>query len=276
MDKFNKKEINQLDFLQYKINNNHFEENQNEEKSKNLIKSNQSSLMTNQNTTLEKILILDTETTGLDENKDEIIEIGCILFHVSSKSVLSQVSFLFPVSTNEAEHVNGISAEVTNITQPWEDGLNFFLKLVDYSDLIVAHNADFDKKWFGKGRLPKLDKRWICSLEDINWTFQKSLKLRPSVTDLALSFSIPVWNLHRALSDCFYISEVFKKCENLEEILLKATEPRNLYKALVSYEERELAKKAGFRWNSPVEGAWSRKLTADEASKLDFNVQFIN
>ena len=276
MDKFNKKEINQLDFLQYKINNNHFEENQNEEKSKNLIKSNQSSLMTNQNTTLEKILILDTETTGLDENEDEIIEIGCILFHVSSKSVLSQVSFLFPVSTNEAEHVNGISAEVTNITQPWEDGLNFFLKLVDYSDLIVAHNADFDKKWFGKGRLPKLDKRWICSLEDINWTFQKSLKLRPSVTDLALSFSIPVWNLHRALSDCFYISEVFKKCENLEEILLKATEPRNLYKALVSYEERELAKKAGFRWNSPVEGAWSRKLTADEASKLDFNVQFIN
>ena len=276
MDKFNKKEINQLDFLQYKINNNHFEENQNEEKSKNLIKSNQSSLMTNQNTTLEKILILDTETTGLDENEDEIIEIGCILFHVSSKSVLSQVSFLFPVSTNEAEHVNGISAEVTNITQPWEDGLNFFLKLVDYSDLIVAHNADFDKKWFGKGRLPKLDKRWICSLEDINWSFQKSLKLRPSVTDLALSFSIPVWNLHRALSDCFYISEVFKKCENLEEILLKATEPRNLYKALVSYEERELAKKAGFRWNSPVEGAWSRKLTADEASKLDFNVQFIN
>ena len=41
--------------------------------------------------------------------------------------------FLFPVNNNEAEHVNGISAEVTNISQPWEDGLNFFLKLVDSS-----------------------------------------------------------------------------------------------------------------------------------------------
>jgi len=157
---------------------------------------------------LEKILILDTETTGLDENKDEVIEIGCILFDVSFKCVLSQVSFLFPVNNNEAEHVNGISAEVTNISQPWEDGLNFFLKLVDCSDFIVAHNVEFDRKWFWKGRLPKLDKYWICSLEDINWSFQKSLKSRPSVTDLALSFSIPVWNLHRALSDCFYISEV--------------------------------------------------------------------
>ena len=246
----NKKELNQLDFLQNEIN----------KKDKHI----------------EKILILDTETTGLDENKDEIIEIGCILFHVSSKSVLSQASFLFPVTSNEAEHVNGISAEVTNIIQPWEDGLKFFLKLVDSSDVIVAHNVEFDKKWFGKGRLPKLEKEWICSLEDINWSFQKSLKSRPSVTDLALSFSIPVWNLHRALSDCFYISEVFKKCENLEGLLIKATEPRFLYKALVSYEERSLAKSAGFRWNNPVQGAWSKKLTIEEAKSLEFKVQKIN
>ena len=270
MELSNKKELDQLDFLHNEIKNNDLE-----------IKTtvNQSisnSKVENQKTNIEKILILDTETTGLDENKDEIIEIGCILFHVTSKSVLSQVSFLFPVSSNEAEHINGISAEVTNIKQPWEDGLNFFLKLVDCSDLIIAHNVEFDKKWFGKGRLPKLEKKWICSLEDINWSFQKNLKNRPSVTDLALSFSIPVWSLHRALSDCFYISEVFKKCENLEELLIKATEPRFLYKALVSYEERSLAKKAGFRWNNPAQGAWSRKLTVEEANNLDFKVQILN
>ena len=257
MELFNNKELNQLDFLQDKVNDNSFKK---KVKNKNI----------------EKVLILDTETTGLDENKDEVIEIGCILFHVSSRSVLSQVSFLFPVKKNEAEYINGISAEVTNIDQPWQDGLNFFLKLVDYSDLIVAHNVEFDRKWFGKGRLPKLEKNWICSLEDINWSFQKTLKTRPSVTDLALSFSIPVWNLHRALSDCFYISEVFKKCDNLEELLLKATEPRFLYKALVSYEERNLAKNAGFRWNTPIEGAWSKKLTAEEANNLEFKVKILN
>jgi len=259
LDLPNKKELNQLDILQDQVISYPSEES-----------------VANQNKKIEKILILDTETTGLDENKDEVIEIGCILFDVSFKCVLSQVSFLFPVNNNEAEYVNGISAEVTNIDQPWQDGLNFFLKLVDYSDLIVAHNVEFDRKWFGKGILPKLEKNWICSLEDINWSFQKSLKTRPSVTDLALSFSIPVWNLHRALSDCFYISEVFKKCDNLEELLLKATEPRFLYKALVSYEERNLAKNAGFRWNTPVEGAWSKKLTAEEANNLEFKVKILN
>ena len=161
MDLSNKKELNQLDILQDQVIGYPSDEG-----------------VANRNKKIEKILILDTETTGLDENKDEVIEIGCILFDVSFKCVLSQVSFLFPVNINEAEHVNGIPAEVTNISQPWEDGLNFFLKLVDYSDLIVAHNVEFDRKWFGKGRLPKLEKNWICSLEDINWTFQKSLKSR--------------------------------------------------------------------------------------------------
>ena len=78
------------------------------------------------------------------------------------------------------------------------------------------------------------------------------------------------------MSDCFYISEVFIKCENLEELLIKATEPRFLHKALISYEERSLAKEAGFRWNNPVKGAWVKKLTLEEANSLDFKVQILD
>ena len=61
MELFNKKELNQLDFLQDQVNSYPSREG-----------------VANQNKKIEKILILDTETTGLDENKDEVIEIGCI------------------------------------------------------------------------------------------------------------------------------------------------------------------------------------------------------
>ena len=91
MELSNKKELNQLDFLQNKIYSNPSQKS-----------------VTYKDKKIEKILILDTETTGLDENKDEVIEIGCILFDVSFKCVLSQVSFLFPVNNNKAEYVNGI------------------------------------------------------------------------------------------------------------------------------------------------------------------------
>ena len=269
MESFRKDNLDQLDFL-----NNKFINNSNKNNSKEI-----DSLVSekkNDKGVIESVLILDTETTGLDENKNEVIEIGCLLFHVPSKSVLSQLSFLLPVNVNEAQHINGIPVEVSNVSQPWKEGINFFLKMVASCDFIVAHNATFDKKWFGKGRLPDLDKNWICSLEDINWSFKKNLKSRPSVSDLALAFNIPVWNLHRALADCYYISEVFKKVENLENTLLKATEPRYLYKAIVSYEDRSMAKNAGFRWNSPVQGAWTRKLSETEATELDFGVEILN
>ena len=269
MDKFSNDNIDQLDFLKnqfIKISNNN-----------SLIQANNSIMETTPNkNSIESILILDTETTGLDENNDEVVEIGCILFNVPFKSVLSQLSFLLPVKTNDAEFINGIPVNVSNVTQPWKEGIKFFLKLVEACDFIVAHNASFDKKWFGHGNLPSLDKKWLCSLDDINWSFKKNIKSRPSVTDLALGFNIPVWNLHRALADCYYISEVFKKIDNLEDILLKATEPKYLYKAIVSYEDRSLAKNAGFRWNSPVQGAWTRKLSEKEATELDFGVEILN
>ena len=59
-------------------------------------------------------------------------------------------------------------------------------------------------------------------------------------------------------------------------MLIKATEPRFLYKALVSYEERSLAKKAGFLWNNPAQGAWSKKLTVEEANSRDFKVKILD
>ena len=269
MESFINDNLDQLDFL-----NNEFKDISNKNR---LIQSDEIILNSAlHKESVESILILDTETTGLDENNNEVIEIGCILFNVHFKSVLSQLSFLLPVETNDAEFINGIPVDVSNVSQPWKEGIQFFLKLIESCDFIVAHNAAFDKKWFGKGNLPSLDKKWICSLEDINWSFKKNIKSRPSVTDLALGFNIPVWNLHRALSDCYYISEVFKKIDNLEEILIKATEPKYLYKAIVSYADRSLAKNAGFRWNNPVQGAWTRKLSETEATNLDFKVEILN
>ena len=61
MDLSNKKELNQLDMLQDQV-----------------ISYPSGEVVANQNKKIEKILILDTETTGLDENKDEVIELSLI------------------------------------------------------------------------------------------------------------------------------------------------------------------------------------------------------
>ena len=137
---------------------------------------------------------------------------------------------------------------------------------------MVSHNAAFDRQWFGKKPLPQILKPWICSMEDITWPDSLNIRLRPSVRDLALAYGVPVWNAHRALTDCIYISEVLSRCDDLENLLKNGLEPRELMRAQVSYEMRHLAKNAGFRWNDPVSGAWSRRLTKKEALDLSFPV----
>ncbi len=224
----------------------------------------------------ENLLILDTETTGLSPEQDQCIEVGVVLFNVQHREVLSQLSFLLPVNINKAESINHIPAEITKLIQPYTNALEYFKSLIAAADAVVAHNAAFDMQWFGKGILPEISKPWICSMEDMSWPKKFNLKSRPSIRDLALAHEVPVWSAHRALTDCIYLAEVLRRCDDLNEKLVQSLEPRRLMRAEVSYEDRHLAKNAGFRWNEPVRGAWTRRLSDREVLELDFPVTSID
>jgi DNA polymerase-3 subunit epsilon len=99
--------------------------------------------------------------------------------------------------------------------------------------------------------------------------YERLLRPRPSVRDLALAYGIPVWAAHRALTDCIYLAQVFERCVDLEQLISEGCEPRHLYRAQVSYDDRHLARDAGFRWNEPVHGAWSRRLSERQLEALD-------
>ena len=225
----------------------------------------------------DTLLILDTETTDLSPSNGECIEVGAILFSVAHRSVMTQVSFLLPCQTNPAEAINGITAAVTRLHQPWREALQCFAAMVEHCDAVLAHNARFDQQWFGEhGPLPAVHKPWICSMEDIRWPAERQLRSHPSVRDLALAYGVPVWAAHRALTDCIYLAQVLERCDDLDTLLLAALEPRQLFRAKLSYSERHQAKQAGFRWNDPVPGAWTRRLSEREARALPFPVQAID
>jgi DNA polymerase-3 subunit epsilon len=237
---------------------------------------------------LRTVLILDTETTGLSPEDSQVIEIGAILFEVEKyRSAIAQVSFLVPCLANPAEGINKIPQGLTQKAQSIEDqGRDLFLAMAERCDAYVAHNAVFDRKWFnfytpgaaigslgGWACAAIPEKPWICSMEDIPWPKELGIKSRPGLKDIALAHGVPVWAAHRALTDCIYLAQVFERRDDLGELLQRAMEPRRLYKALVSYDDRALAKDAGFQWNEPVPRAWTRRLTDSEAAALTFPVR---
>ena len=220
---------------------------------------------------MDKVLIIDTETTGLSPQDGRCIEVGAILFDVKARAAICSLAFLIPSETNAAQHVNGIDPGLT-FQSPC--GRSLLCSFADEADAIVAHNAAFDRQWFDGAHLPDLELPWICTMEDVPWPPSLRLKGRPSVTALALAHGVPVWAAHRALTDCTYIAQVFERCDNLSVLLAAAFQPRARYRALVSYDDRGLAKDAGFSWNSEKK-IWTRKMTQAEAGLLPFRVEIV-
>lgn len=218
---------------------------------------------------MERILIVDTETTGLDPSTGKLVEIGAVLFDVRRRAVLSQVSTLLPVDENPVERINRIAADTAQATpiEVIQQARELVRALASHANAFVAHNADFDSKW-----LPGLgDKPWICTMDDVRWP--KVSRARQSVVGLALDYEVPVWAAHRALTDCTYLVQVMQREPELERLLAQALEPKQVYVAMVSYEDREVARAAGFQWNQLVPKAWARRLTVAEAEALDFPVR---
>lgn len=223
---------------------------------------------------LKNVLIVDTETTGLSPADGVCIEVGAILFNVQERAVVSQVSFLMPCLLNPAEDVNGINPSLTAAAPGHGPAVALLEQLLAQADAVVAHNADFDRQWFGLGVLPAVELPWICTMNDVRWP--KVKKARPGVTAVALAYGVPVWAAHRALTDCIYLAQVFERCPDLEGLLQAAREPRVLYRAVVSYDDRQVVKDAGFSWNVDGRRMWTKKLSESEAVGLPFPVSRVD
>ncbi|MGK7906587.1 MAG: 3'-5' exonuclease [Synechococcus sp.] len=222
------------------------------------------------------VLIIDTETTGLDPKQHRVIELGAILYSCTHQSTLHQLSVLLPTEVNPQEKLNGISAAASRAVSPplLQQSLDIFKRLVHEADYAIAHNASFDRQWFDGHPLPELMKGdvplpWLCTMSDFRWPL--AAKQGGSLVSLALDYGIGVNAAHRALTDCQLIAMLFDRVDDLETLFAVAMQPKYLYRAHVSYTDRNLAKEAGFRWNSK-DKVWSCKLGEQEVAALPFAV----
>ena len=230
------------------------------------------------------LLIIDTETSGLDPAVDRVVELAAILYSVEHQTILYQMSSICESQTNDAERINRIPVGALQEAMPALEAhsIALFTAMAKEAHYAVAHNADFDKQWFigaaGSALVNSETQqplRWLRTMSDFNWPQQN--KPGDSLVNLALAHGIGVSSAHRALADCQLIAALFDRVskEELIAMLSAALVPRYLYKANVSFNEKDLAKDAGFKWQ-PEKKQWVRKLTEVQAASLDFPVVLVS
>ena len=148
-------------------------------------------------------LIVDIETTGLDPVSDRIIELACLPFHFSSEGVLYDVLPGYAGFEDPGQPLHEEVVRLTGITDNQLRSQNLdehaVITLATPANLIIAHNAAFDR-CFLERRFPLfIDKPWACSMGQVPWAEEGlgSAKLDYLLNRLGFFFDD-----HRAMADC--------------------------------------------------------------------------
>lgn len=224
---------------------------------------------------MKRVLILDCETSGLDREKDRVLEVGCILWDVEHRSIVEVHSRLLPAQENPAEPVNGIPTALLRTMQDvgtWE-GL---ASIANEADAICAHQADFDRA-FCENLIAEHDtgaaKVWICTREDMTWP---KTGTGESLIATALAHGVAVTSAHRAIHDCLLLARLFEAVpdigERLDAAYAHAKLPKVRLVSLAPFEEKDIVKAHGFKWDQPRK-EWWRVMATEDAKGLPFRTR---
>lgn len=160
-------------------------------------------------------LILDTETTGLDPEKDRIIELACIELIDDIPSGVKFHQYYNSdgiIISHEAELIHGINNKYLRKFRSFDEKIDEFLEFVG-NDNFVIHNAQFDLSMINNslnrcGKPQFSRQRSICTLELAKKKFPGS---KNNLNALCKRFNISLESRekHGALTDCYLLQRVY-------------------------------------------------------------------
>lgn len=222
------------------------------------------------------LALIDFETTGFTAGTDEVIEIG--LVQVAYSPSLGKITEIIEITSQlecPKKAISELITGVTGITNEMVAGKRIddahVARIVNGSSVLIAHNAPFDRAFFDI-RFPEMaDKVWACSVKDVDW---RAHSFESAKLEYLLLKNGYFYDGHRAATDCLAMVQLFEVVPNaLPELLANAR--KSSFKILakgVSYADREVVKKRGYRWDGDNRHWWtiiSEDAYADEIAFLN-------
>lgn len=215
------------------------------------------------------VAIIDTETTGLDPTTDRLVEIAIERLSVDARGRIIEMEH--PRSWRE-DPGRAMPPRLTALTGLTDEDLagrafddeNIVAQLRE-ADVIIAHNAAFDRPFIDI-RFPALQKEaWGCSLAQLDW-----LALGFDGRALGHLLFQAGWYFkgHRAEQDvhalAVLLGSVVGDGQTILSHLLESCGRPNFRVAAIGapFSAKDLLKGRGYRWD-PTHRHWWREIDAD-------------
>lgn len=206
-------------------------------------------------------VIIDTETTGLNHTTDEIIEIGAIAFSFDDHGHIGDVLGVFGGLQQPSVPIPAEVTRLTGITDHMVEhqaiDMAALRSLIEPADLIIAHNAGFDRPFCERFSNVFADKAWACSVREIDWSTRgfEGTKLGYLVGQSGLFHEG-----HRAVDDCFALLEILERAAGPDDApfteLFRTSEKSRvrIFAEHSPFDMKDHLKARGYRWSDGSDG----------------------
>lgn len=214
--------------------------------------------------------IIDVETTGLNQSQDQVIEIGIRQFQFNRESgELLSLGASYSAFQDPGVPLSEEVKSITGITDEMLKGQKINWTVVDDalngSNIIIAHNAGFDRPFIDQLSAASSKKIWGCSLRQIDWIEKGYTSQKLDVLSIFHGFFN---DAHRALSDSdslLYLLSLKNKRGSpyLQELLNQARKTSiQMIASQSPFESKDQLRLRNYRWDAQNK-YWSKEIDQD-------------
>lgn len=228
-------------------------------------------------------IFLDVETTGLDPERDTVIELAMLPFDYTLDGRILSVGEPFAGLRDPGVPIPPDVVALTGLTDERVAGASIDpLEVETFADgaaLIVAHNAQFDHPFCEKLWPIFATKPWACSYREVAWA--KEGFDGAKLCHLAAGHGF-FFEGHRAADDCRAGVEILARrlpisgVTGLSVLLESARRTRFRLRAVKApYALRGLLKDRGYRWDGDEHGQPKAWFADVEEANLEAELSFL-
>ena len=223
-------------------------------------------------------VFLDVEATGLSYATDKMIELGMVKFEYNEDGRIFRLLDEFSGYQDPGLPIPEVITKLTCITDDMVKGHQINVNEIDSYlnnvDIIIAHNAQFDRTFFEMTFPAIPPKAWGCSMYDIDWKNE-------GISSHKLEYIAYKYNFffegHRAIIDC--LAGIHILAQDLlisKELVLKQLLTNSgalrfkLWATNSPYDSKDLLKARGYRWSmnqNDKHRAWSIEVIEDKVAE---------